>query len=61
MDRDWIYCPICNSKTRVQIQEETVMKRFPLFCPRCKKETLIGDKCESKNNSEKDYEDEVKS
>lgn len=44
MDRDWIYCPICNSKTRVQIQEETVMKSFPLFCPRCKKETLIDVK-----------------
>lgn len=37
----WILCPNCNSKTRIQIRRETELKYFPLFCPKCKKETLI--------------------
>ena len=40
----WIYCPICKSKTRLQIQENTELKNFPLYCPKCKKETLINVK-----------------
>ena len=44
MENTWIYCPVCNNKTRIQIREETVMKCFPLFCPKCKKETLIDVK-----------------
>lgn len=41
MDNQWIYCPVCNHKTRIQIRRETIMKSFPLFCPKCKRETLI--------------------
>lgn len=41
-EREWIFCPVCNSKTRLQIRKETEMKYFPLFCPKCKKETLIN-------------------
>lgn len=44
MENQWIYCPVCNNKTRIQIREETVMKSFPLFCPKCKKETVIDVK-----------------
>lgn len=40
----WILCPICNSKTRTQIRKETELKHFPLFCPKCKEETLINVK-----------------
>ena len=38
---DWIHCPICNSKTRNKIREDTVLKNYPLYCPKCKQETLI--------------------
>ena len=38
---EWILCPICNSKTRDRIREDTVLKNYPLYCPKCKKETLI--------------------
>ena len=38
----WLLCPICNNKTRTKIREDTVLKNFPLFCPKCKKETLIN-------------------
>ena len=37
----WIYCPVCGNKTRLRLRKDTVLLRFPLFCPKCKKETLI--------------------
>lgn len=37
----WILCPICNSKTRIKAREDTELKNFPLYCPKCKKESLI--------------------
>lgn len=40
----WLLCPNCNSKTRIQIRKETELKYFPLFCPKCKEETLINVK-----------------
>lgn len=45
MDNEkWILCPICKNKTRVRIQKDTIMKKFPLFCPKCRQETLIDVK-----------------
>lgn len=41
---EWIRCPICGNKTRVQIREDTELKNFPLYCPKCKQESLIGAK-----------------
>lgn len=41
---DWIRCPICGEKTRDKIRADTEMKNFPVFCPKCKKETLIDVK-----------------
>ena len=38
---NWILCPICNNKTRLKIRENTVLENFPLFCPKCKQETMI--------------------
>lgn len=38
---DWIRCPICGNKTRDKIRSDTIIKNFPLFCPKCKKESLI--------------------
>ena len=37
----WILCPQCENKTRMKIRDDTELKNFPLFCPKCKKETLI--------------------
>ncbi len=42
MTSEWILCPICGSKTRDRIREDTVLKNYPLYCPKCKKETLIN-------------------
>ncbi len=40
----WVLCPICGNKTRTKIREDTELKNFPLYCPKCKKETLISVK-----------------
>ncbi len=41
---EWLLCPICNNKTRVKLREDTVLENFPLFCPKCKQETVINAK-----------------
>ena len=40
-ESQWILCPICGGKTRIKICEDTVMYRFPLFCPKCKREIRV--------------------
>lgn len=39
---EWIKCPVCGNKTRDKIRKDTVIKNFPLYCPKCKHETLIN-------------------
>ncbi len=41
MEEQWVICPICKNKTRVRLRVDTVLKNFPLFCPKCKQESLI--------------------
>lgn len=41
---EWVRCPICKSKTRLRLQKNTEMKNFPLYCPKCKQESLIDVK-----------------
>ena len=41
---EWIRCPVCGSKTRDRIREDTVLKNYPLYCPKCKQEALIDVK-----------------
>ncbi len=41
-DKKWLLCPICGNKTREKIRKDTSIKNFPLFCPKCKKESLIN-------------------
>jgi len=38
---EWILCPVCGNKTRDRIREDTELKNFPLFYPKCKQESLI--------------------
>lgn len=45
MDKaQWIICPVCGNKTRNRIREDTILKNYPLYCPKCKQETLINVK-----------------
>ena len=41
LNEQWILCPVCKNKTRLKIRENTELKNFPLYCPKCKQETLI--------------------
>lgn len=41
-ESQWVLCPICNNKTRIKLREDTELKNFPLFCPKCKRECLIN-------------------
>ena len=44
MTQKWILCPVCGSKTRDRLREDTVLKNYPLYCQKCKQETLIDAK-----------------
>ena len=37
----WIHCPICGGKTRTKVNADTVLVKFPLYCPKCRKEIRI--------------------
>lgn len=40
-DSIWIRCPTCGGKTRTKVYADTVVVKFPLFCPKCKQEIRI--------------------
>lgn len=44
MKQKTIPCPICGNKTRNRMREDTELKNFPIYCPKCKKESLIDVK-----------------
>lgn len=45
MDKtEWILCPLCGSKTRNKVREDTVLINYPLYCPKCRQETMIEAK-----------------
>lgn len=41
---NWVYCPVCGNKTRLQLRADTELKNFPLYCPKYKQESLIDAK-----------------
>lgn len=41
---EWLLCPICKNKTRIKLRADTELKNFPLYCPKCKLETLVNIK-----------------
>lgn len=40
-ETDWLCCPKCGGKTRIQVRPHTVLEDFPLFCPKCKYACVI--------------------
>ena len=40
----WLFCPVCGRKTHNKIREDIEIKNFPLYCPKCKQETVIDVK-----------------
>ena len=41
-EEKWILCPVCGAKTRLRLLQRTVLRDFPLFCPKCKRESIIS-------------------
>lgn len=41
---EWILCPVCGGKTRDKIRIDTVLINYPLYCPKCKQNSLINAK-----------------
>lgn len=42
MDSLWICCPTCGGKTRTKVYRDTILLKFPLYCPKCKKGVRIN-------------------
>ena len=40
----WISCPKCGNKTRDRLRADTILINYPIYCPKCKQETLIEAK-----------------
>lgn len=38
----WLCCPKCGAKTNIGVYFNTALESFPLYCPKCKTETLIS-------------------
>ena len=34
-------CPICGTQSDTKVLRETVLVRYPLFCAKCRQETLV--------------------
>jgi len=44
MTEKWVLCPICGGKTRTKIRPDTEAKNLIVFCPKCKRETVMDIK-----------------
>lgn len=40
----WVMCPVCSHKIRTKLRQDTELKNFPLFCPKCKNECIVNVK-----------------
>ena len=41
-DEKWLLSPVCGNKTRLRVFQDTIIEKFPLYCPKCKQEVLIN-------------------
>jgi len=37
----WLPCPICQAESQIKLRHDTTLTNFPLFCHKCRQETLI--------------------
>jgi len=40
-DSRWVTCPVCGGRTRINVNPDTVLLNFPLYCPKCRRETKV--------------------
>lgn len=41
-EEKWVLCPVCGAKTRLRLLQKTILRDFPLFCPKCKQKRIIN-------------------
>lgn len=39
---EWVRCPVCGNKTRDKIREDTILKNYPLYCPKCTSPRIVS-------------------
>lgn len=40
----WLFCPCCRKKKLLRLEEKTMVFGLPVYCPRCRQETIINIK-----------------
>ena len=40
-EEQWLLCPACGAKTRLRLLQRMVLREFPLYCPKCRRESVI--------------------
>ena len=41
-EEQWLLCPACGAKTRLRLLQRTVLREFPLYFPKCRRESVIS-------------------
>lgn len=45
-EKGFLLCPQCGQRTHTKVNDDTIVENFPLWCTRCKQETII-EYCQS--------------
>lgn len=41
-EEQWLLCPVCGAKMRLRLLQRTVLREFPICCPKCRRESVIS-------------------
>ena len=52
MDTKWICCPPVRRQDPAEAATGTVLKNYPLFCPKCKREMIVSGNEKGHNRKE---------
>lgn len=55
MTEKWVLCPICGGKTCTKIRPDTEAKNLIVFCPKCKRESVVDIKDMESKAAGNDY------
>ena len=56
----FILCPKCGGKTKTKVNKDTRLYHFPLFCPKCKQESIIDVMSDVVSEQQRQIDDERK-
>ena len=38
----WIPCPVCKELSDIKVYEDTVILKFPFYCPKCNQKSTVN-------------------